>query len=151
MPITQQDAIDEIFGSVKQVFDASTSFIGYIPELRWPGNPVGNKPDDSKIWGRASQQIVTDDQASLSSANGKTLYEAVGLLYVQIFTPRNKPESPALGLQLALKLRDKFQAQSNSAEVWFRKAIARELPEVAKNYRINFVVEFRYKTLKTAA
>lgn len=150
MPTTQQDAIDELFGSVKQVFDASTSFISYIPDLRWPGNPIGGKPDDSKVWGRASQQHVVDQQASLSSASGKTLYEATGLLYVQIFTPRNRPESPELGRKLAVALQTKFRAQSDSGELWYRNGRILDLPEVAKNYRINFVVEFKYKTLKQA-
>lgn len=149
MAITQQDVIDELFGSVKQVFDASTSFIGYIPELVWPGNPIGNKPDNSKYWGRASQQHVTDQQSALANADGLKLYEATGLLYVQVFCPRNQAESPELGRKLALALQTRFREQSDSAEVWFRNARVLELAETAKNYPINFVVTFTYKTIQS--
>lgn len=151
MSITYQATIDELFTSVKAVFDASTPIIGYVPEVRWPGTPKGPKPDRTKYWARVSQQLVTEGQASLANVNSKKIFESIGLLYIQLFCPRNIAGSLQKGQNLAVALRDAFCQQSTSFDLWYRNAKVVELPETADNYPINIVVEFHFKELKLAA
>lgn len=148
MSINYADAIDEMFGTVKAVNDAgSVAILGYVPELRFQGVPLATKPAMDKVWLRTSQMNVTEDQASLSDINETRMFETVGLLYVQVFCPRDVAGSIENGRALASLFRDAFRQQSNSAEIWYRKQKLVELPETADNYPINVIVEFRYKTL----
>jgi hypothetical protein len=148
MSLTYSQATDELFGMVKAVFDNSNSLIGYIPDLRWPGIPRGDKPDDTKYWARPSAQWVTDQQSALANDNGTKIYEAVGLLYVQLFAPLGQANSPEKLRALGEMLQAKFRSQSDSSEIWFRNQRIIELPEDSKNYKANFVTQFTYKTLQ---
>lgn len=149
MSITYSQATDELFGMVKEVFDNSISLIGYIPDLRWPGIPRGDKPDNTKYWARPSAQWVVDQQSALANDQGEKIYEAIGLLYVQLFGPLGAPDSPDNIRALGELLQVKFRGQSDSSEIWFRNHRILTLPETAKNYRANFVVEFSYKTIQS--
>lgn len=148
MSINYADAIDEMFGTVKAVNDAlSTGILGYVPELRYQSVALGTKPAMDKVWLRASQMNVTEDQVSLSDVNETRMFETIGLLNVQVFCPRDVASSIENGRALAGVLRDAFRQQSKSGEIWYRKQKMVELPETADNYPINVIVEFRYKTI----
>lgn len=153
MPTTFQSAIDELFTIVKAIFDDSTwtAAFGYQPVLYYPGDPQAQKPDMTRLWARVSCKIVTDEQYSLANTNGEQLYEAVGLLFVQLFCPRNQPGSIDNGRRLGVALQRAFYPQSPSGEIWFRRAAVRELDETPDNYPINVVVEYRYRTTKSGA
>lgn len=150
MSISYQEAKDEVFGRANVVLTNgdTNALLGYLPDVRWQGVPKANKPDEDKLWARVSSQIVTDAQAALANANGNRLYEAGGLLYVQLFCPKGNADMPTDGVILAEALQAAYREQSDSSEIWYRNQRILELPETADNYPINVVVEFRYKTLQ---
>lgn len=148
MSIDAQDAVDEMFSTVKQVNDGSSvAIFGYVPEIRWPGQALATKPDMTKHWMRASQQLVTDEQIAFASVDETRLFEAIGLLYVQLFCPRNAAATVENGLLLANIIADAFRQQSISGEIIYRKAKVVQLPETSESYPINVVVQFEYKTI----
>lgn len=153
MSLSYLDAKDQLFTRAKNVLGGSdtNTLLGYVPDVRWQGVPTATVPDKSKLWARVSSQVVTDGQAALANANGKRLFEAAGLLYIQLFCPKGEAGIPAKGLLLAIALQAQYRQQSSSAELWFRNQRILELPETADSYPINVVTEFRYKTLQPSA
>lgn len=149
MSIEYPDAVDEMFTTVKAMIDDSTDIIGYIPEVRWQGVPVARKTSPDKFWARASQMVVTENQASLANENDTRKWETIGLLYVQIFAPRNQPGSADKARLLADKIRDAFRQSSLSGEIWYRKQKVVQLPETEQSYPFNIVIEFYYETLRS--
>lgn len=152
MSINYPAVIDEMFTTVKAIADGSSDLIGYVPEVRWQGVPKSTKPPVDKFWLRASKMIVTEQQASLSSVDDTRMWEAIGLMYVQCFCPRNLASSIDNGRLFAERMRNAFRQQSLSGEIWYRNQKVVELPETAESYPINVVIEFHFKTLtsKTA-
>ena len=143
-------ARDEMFGIAETVFDdsATSTLIGYKPDVRWPADPKPSVPDVTKVWARVSHQVVTDGQAALANAQGQKLYEAKGLLFIQFFSPRNVGGMYDKVLQLALVMQEAYRDPSPTGEIWFRNAKVVQLPEEATSYPINFSTEFSYKTLQ---
>jgi hypothetical protein len=149
MSTTFLAARDELFGMVKTVLDTAASGpIGYALDVRYIGLAQAAKPDMKKLWARVSHQVVTDGQAALADVNSQKLFEAHGLLYVQLFCPRNIGGMYDKTMQLALNLQTAFRAQSPSGEVWFRDQIVRPLTETDENYPIQFSSAFNYQTLQ---
>lgn len=147
MSINYSAVIDEMFTTVKSIVDGSSDLIGYVPEVRWQGVPKSTKPPVDKFWLRASKMIVTEQQASLSSVDDTRMWEAIGLMYVQCFCPRNLASSIDNGRLFAERMRNAFRQQSLSGEIWYRNQKVVELPETAESYPINVVIEFHFKTL----
>lgn len=149
MSILYTEVIDEMFTTAKAIIDGCADIIGYVPETRWQGVPKGPKPAMDKFWLRVSQQVVTESQASLSNVDDRRLWETVGLLYVQLFCPRNAVNSIVNGRLLAVRLRNAFRQQSLSNEIWYRNQKVVELAETSDNYPINVVIQFEFKTLQS--
>lgn len=143
------DATDEMFGIIFGVLSSSTvhDLLSYDMDIRWPGKPVATKPDPTKLWARVSKQIVTDSQSSLANDGQQREFDATGLLYVQLFCPKNQPASLENGRTVAVALQQAFRKQSPSDEIWFRNQAIRELPETDENYPINVITEFQYTSL----
>lgn len=150
MPTTLISAVDELFSIVKTVVDASGSYIGYVPEIRWPGAPVGPKPAKEKLWLRVSKRTITDGQSSLAGASNSRFFEEIGLVFVQLFCPRNVAASLDNGRMLAVAIQLAFRDHSPSGEIWFRGQRIVELPEEAEFYPINVIVQYTFKTLQAA-
>lgn len=156
MSITYDQALDEIYGIAKAVFDDSQwpTLFGYTLDIRYQGVPKASKPDMQKLWVRVSSQIVGDGQASLTNVQGARMYEAHGLLFIQLFCPRNVGGSLDKGMKLAMALQNAFRKPSPSNEIWFEGTpgqVIRVLPETEESYPVNVVVAFRYQTLNTGA
>lgn len=149
MAIQYEDAIDELFGMVKVVFDDSQwlTLFGYVIDVRWPGVAYATKPDPSKQWARVSQQVVTDGQVSLANTQGKRVFETVGLLYAQLFAPRNTPGAAENSRKVAEAIRDKFRGNSPSNEIWFRNQKIVELPTTQDSTPVNVVITYSFKSL----
>lgn len=149
--ITYSEAIDEIFTTVTNTVETFTpTFIDYEFPLRFVGIEYSTKPDRTKYWARVSTQIVSDQQASLSDVEGQRFYEAISLLYIQLFCPRNVSKSLQNGRKMAEILQDQFRRRSTSDELWYRNPRIVELPETAEAYPINIVSEFWYKSIAPA-
>lgn len=150
MATTATAAIDEMFETVKTVFDSvAAPLLGYDPDVRWPGVPVAAKPDRSKFWSRVSSQLVTDEQSALANASQLRLFEATGMLYVQLFCPRNIGGSIDSGRSIAIALQTALRKASPDNEVWYRKAKSVELPEDDASYPILVSVQYTYKTISS--
>jgi hypothetical protein len=149
MSLLYSDALDELFGMVEAVFVDPTimALVGTL-DVRWQGVGTSAVPDRSKMWARVSTQTVTDNQVSLAANANKNLYEATGLLYVQLFCPRNLAASMENGRAVALAMRDAFRKQSPSGQIWFRNQKILELAETVDFYPINVVVQYSYKTIQ---
>lgn len=146
--MTYAQALDSMFASVKATLDASgMSLVGYKPDTRWPGVPIASPPDKTKLWARVSVQIATDGQAALANFQGITLYEAMGLLYVQLFCPRNLAASLPNGRLVAIALQATFRSLGATGDIWYRNAKFVELPETDDNYPVTFSTVFEYNTL----
>lgn len=148
MATTYSAAVDEVFGMVNGVLTgAAATLLGYTPDIRWPGVPKEAVPDKTKLWARVSLQIVTDTQTALANANGQRMFTANGLLFVQLFCPRNQPESIDNGRSIATDLQTVFRTNGISGEVWFTQAKFVELPETDESYPINFSTRLQYRTI----
>jgi hypothetical protein len=149
MPITYNNARDEMFGIIKAAWSGSTDVVGYEPDIRWQGAPQGSAPDMDKYWARVSIQIVTDKQETLASDSlGKRLYKATGLIYFQLFCPRNVANPTINGITLAELIRGAFRKASPSGSIFFYNQAIRELPPTDENYPINVVATFEYDTIQ---
>ncbi len=142
------DATDEMFGVINGVLTDTRwhALLGYNIDTRWPGDAVPAKPSMVEMWARVSKQVVTDSQACLANANGERKFKTNGLLFVQLFCPRNQPATLENGRQVAIALQKEFRKQSPSGEISFRNQMIREI-ETDENYPINVSTEFEYFTL----
>lgn len=149
MSIAARDAFDEICGIVNTWMTVnSAAILGYVPEIRWPGNPKGDHPAALNIWARVSQRIVKDSQTGINAIEGQRLYTAVGLLYVQIFCPRSVSNSLVNGRILANGLRDRFRHPSPSSEIRFRDQKVVEVSAEDDYYPLNVVVTYEYDSIQ---
>lgn len=150
MSATREVARNEIFEALKNAWDAGGVTAG--KKLLWPNTP-GEPPleqvgDTSSppFWGRASLDFTDRGQAALTGANGQTMYEQTGFLFVQLFEPSGK------GLLITDKaskiLFDAFDKLKTSSGVWFRRARAVDVGNDGNWYQTNFIVEFNYDEIK---
>lgn len=149
--ISPDKARDEINATFYVAWKSQTAdIVGYIPQVLWQGSLQTSIPDGSKFWARVSQQTVTDEQATLSTCEGKPgqkKYTVRGLVFVQIFCPRSSGQAFQVGQKLAMVARKSFRGQSTAGKVWFRNARIQELPPEELFERFNVVAEFEYDEL----
>jgi len=141
--MTYVQAQDEVFTIAKAGIDSCATLAGYQIDTRWPADNSGIKPDPLRFWIRVSSQVVTDEQKTLANFNGIKNYEAIALMYAQIFCPRIAGAKDT-GLQIAQVIRQGFRNRPIDDTVWFRRQKIVELPETEKEYPINLSVEFHY-------
>lgn len=152
MATTYHAAIDEMFATADGVLIGyAATLLGYALDVRWPGVPVSSKPDKTRLWARVSAQIVTDAQVSLANANRISLFQATGLLNVQLFCPRNVGASIDNGRLIGEAIQNAFRTLSTSGEIWYTNQKVVELPEAGESYPITVSVRYTYKTLSQAA
>lgn len=151
MTIEYNDAIDEMFALFNAYWNANTSAIaGYIPEVRWIGNETDTKPNGSKHWARVSTQNLTEVQATLSNCvgiEGQKHYEANGLIFVQLFAPKQVDNSFEECRKLAQIAKKAFRGKTTPGKIWFRNVRINELAPDNLFYRINVVGEYEFDEL----
>lgn len=143
-----QAAIDEMFGMIKTAVESAAAQAIAVIDMRWPGMPKPAAVPMDSYWARISTQIVTDNQSSLTNANGVKRFRAIGLLYFQLFCPRTQPSRLDSGRQLAELVQKAFRSPAPSGSIQFRSAQIRELPPTEENYPINVVVTFEYDSVQ---
>lgn len=152
MATTYSAAVDAMFALALSVLTGfAAGELGYAPDVRFAGVPKSNPPDKTKLWARITSEVITDRQASLANANGVSIFEASGLLFVQIFCPRNVGGSLPIGRLIGAQLQNAFRNNGSSGEIWYTAAKLKELPEDSSSYPILFSTRFYYKTLTNAA
>lgn len=148
MALDFQSADDEVYGIVNAILTgAVAAILGYAPDIRWQGvvNPV--KPDSSKAFFRVSSQMVSDRLAAMGAAGGTKRYEAISLLYVQIFMPRTVGGYAGVGKQIGDLIASQFKKASPSGMLQFINPKIVTLPETESSLPINVVVEYHYDSL----
>lgn len=141
-------ARDSIFNVLKT---AISSFSPYIPKVEYPMLVHKNKPDPSKIWMRASTQIVEEIQTALSTCeqvDGQKLYTSYGLIFIEMYIPRTEPNG-TLALMWATSIRNAYRNASSQNGVIYRKARINDGITPEENFfRVNVVVDFEFDEIK---
>lgn len=142
---TYEQAVDQIF----TIFNAdwiseATSILGYTPSVFWPGVEEIDAPDLSRYWARASQQTVTDEQASLRNGECGQRYTSTGIVIIQIFCPKRDVFGMTNGRLLSTLARDSFRGNATDNKIWFRNSRILELDPEVNWYRFNVVAEYEY-------
>lgn len=147
MTVEYDAAIDEMYALFNLAWLANSAAIaGYVPEVRWPNIEEPSKPDGSKFWARVSSQTVGEPQGGMGACETpyEKRYEAYGLLFVQIFCPKENARSMELGRLLAKLARNAYRGKSTPGGVWFRNVRIQELADEAMFHRFNVVAEYEY-------
>ena len=147
MITTYSEVVDEIQGMLKDVWTDGRILViaGYQPLILWPGMP-NVKPDNSKIWARPSFKCVYEDQQTLASENGVRRFESIYLFYLQIFCPKNEPDTVVNGRKIAEIVRSKYRHPAPSGNVAFSGQEIRELDPTDLLYPFNVKVKFTFET-----
>lgn len=152
MTATREEAFDQINALFLEAWDANAGAVaGYIPEVRWHGNEKDTKPDASRFWVRHSIMGVGDEQIVMSPCVGKPgqrLYEATGLIFIQIFCPKSIKNSLILGGRLATIAQNAYRGKTTEGAVWFRNVRVNDIPNEREYYRLNVVAEYEYDELQ---
>lgn len=151
MTLSALQAEDEIRAKFFTAWQTGASVIvGYVPEIRWQGVEEQSAIDASKFWCRHSLEIVEEQQSTLSTcegAPGKKRYTTYGLVFVQIFCPRNLALAYRQGKLLGELAKSAYRGTSTPGGVWFRNATLKPLQPENSYIRFNVSAQFEYDSL----
>jgi hypothetical protein len=144
--IGHTDGIDEIRELVYNAWAAgAASIVGYLPEMRFHGVESPELPDKTLYWARLSTTTLDDRQATLSTCIGapnQRKYEEKGLVYVQVFAPKNGDNSDRnLGL-LSELVQASLRGKKTSGGIWFTGVRIIPLSAEESFSRRNVVAEY---------
>src|SRR3954447_7433869 len=107
MSITYLAAKDEHFTIANTAWLASASAQGlpYTPQLYFPGG-LPLPPNIVQIFAVCSFVVVTEHQNAVGRNENKAQYESIGLLAVQVFSPKVDPTALRIAETLASAVRD---------------------------------------------
>lgn len=150
MSVTQQDSLDLMYGIAKGAIDANApGILHYAPDVRYVGQPKAERPDQEKLWIRISSSVVTDDLSAIPNATGQKLYQASGLLSVELYCPRNVAGSVStFGLPLGEAIRSAYRSSGSSGEISFTNQKIVQMTETDESYLILVSVRFTYQTVQ---
>lgn len=151
MTIEYVGAIDDIYGAFLTAWNANSAAIaGYVPTVYYQGVQPDSPPDSSKIWCRISHDIVLEQQTTLSNCEGapnQKRYTTTGLVFVQVFGPKEDAEVWLKMQKLAKVARNAYRGKSTPGRVWFRNARIKPLADEELYKRFNVIAEFEYDEL----
>jgi hypothetical protein len=141
MPLTMQEARDEMLTLVKTCADAND--VGSV----WEGTAGDKPPDGPKVsWIRAGVRHFTRQQSTLSGSVGLRRYTSNGLLVVALFTPVESGIAEAD--RLASLFRNAVEGVSTSGAVWFRNARTNEMGLDGSWWRTDVLADFEYDEVR---
>ena len=141
------EAIDELVAAFNAKWQAdTTAVVGYVPEIRWQGVEEPDIPTTGVYWGRFSTQVTSEVQPThRSPTEDKMLRRIEGLVFVQLFLPRDLADSMEKGRQLATIARDVFKVRTSQGNICFQNArIQDNIPPEQKWWRLNVVAEYQH-------
>lgn len=122
------------------------AILPYIPALRYQGL-IYPEPDTNKYFCLLSTVTIRAEQATLAvnvGDPGKRRYKVRGLIFAQIYGPRNQPGSHAIAGKLAKLGQSAFRAYPRDHNVWYTNATVENL-EPEKNWvRWNVSASFTF-------
>jgi hypothetical protein len=119
---------------------------GYTPVLLCPGDIHTEDLDVSKIYAKAAYQTVTEPQTAFRSGDGTRLFEATGMLGVQVYCPKNVAKAYLGGKLLARLVQSSFRNPPAGGSVWYFNQRIIEQGAVQNSNQINIYVSCRYQT-----
>ncbi len=143
------EAINEICKRFDDYWQThAPSIVGYTPEIRMP-RVVHSMPINPAVhWGRLSIQSVMASQAAFCGyGNGAKKYQESGLVFIQLFGPRNEVEAAEQQDRLAQIARAAFRGISLPGKVWFRNARINNVPDESEMLRLNVVADYYYNEI----
>jgi hypothetical protein len=101
--------------------------------------------DQSTKWVRIQVKHASGERASLGRMDGKTKETQGGLIFIEIYTPRNDglQSSDTLSAAFADALR-KF----SDKEIWIRNVVGTEIGEDGSWFRSDVQAEFQYDLIR---
>ncbi|AMW36131.1 minor tail protein [Xanthomonas phage XAJ2] len=153
MILSYEHAVNEILKLFLDKWNSETAAIaGYVPKVYWPGVQVASAPDPLKFWCRVTIKTVQEPQTGFSAcieedgtqSKSASRFTASGLVFVQLFCPKNHPDSMLIGRRLAQTAKLAFRAKKTPNGVWFPEVTATELDSEELYNRFNIVAETQY-------
>ena len=137
-------AVNEMY---KLFYDAwnieAQVIVGYTPEVMVQGFEKETLPDQSKFWVRLSQRTISEEQVTFSNSHCKK-YESNGILFIQLFCPKNSNQSYEKAKQLAIIARNAYRGKTTDSSVWFLNVRINELDDEENWFRFNIIAEYKY-------
>ena len=149
MSMTYAQGRDEILTTFKTAWDAGVESAGILVIYPDAKNqvPQGNDANNDPLsWARVSVEHVAGFQSTLAGEDGNKIFTRLGLLTVQIFTPRGGGLS--LGDSLYKIVVDAFEGKRTANGAWFKNVRINEIGPSGEWWQTNVIVEFEYDELK---
>lgn len=145
MTPTYTTARDELFTLFNAAWQSANAVVGYVPEIRWQGAEESTEPDFSKFWCRVSRQTVAEPQTTFAIGGSPKRYTSYGLVFVQVFAPKNESLAYEKMQQLAQVAKNAFRGKTTESGLWFRNVRVNDnLPMEEMMYRLNVIAEYQY-------
>lgn len=141
------DGRDQLFAQYQTVLPQTVPIIGEQLITIYQGVEAPGKIPSNKFWARLSQQTVLESQATLRGGDLKTRYTTDGLIFVQIFGAKDKPQNYEKLTKLAALIKTAFRGKQTDGCIWFRNTRIQELPPEDAWFRLNVVSEYQYDEL----
>jgi len=140
-------ARNQIFGQLNSAKPGIQTLLGYEPTYVYQGVDKEPTPAVDKLWMRLSQQTVLEEQATLAGNDLKRRYTTRGLLFVQVFIPRARPQDYAFGVAVADLVLKAYRGKQTVDCMTFTNVRRQELPPETAWNRINVVAEYDYQEI----
>ena len=136
--MTYSDAIAEMFAVFKDIWDVkAVQILGYLPPVIWQGVQV--PIDKSNYWASVTQRTFSETQSALNTAR---MFTAQGVLFIDIYCPRESPDARSNGRLLATAVKNAYK--SPQTNTWFRNSTIQEQGLVNNAVKFTVVVQYEY-------
>ena len=151
--LTFDQATDEIFKVFRDAWEEHAPYpklVDYqniVPpdEAVLPPEP-GPTPDPELSWARVTIQHLGGGQDALAGALGKSRFQRLGIVTVQVFTLVGTGLSHAHTLSKIVT--DGYDVGSTPGGVWFRNVRMNEVGPDGDWYQVNVLADFNYTEIK---
>ena len=143
--MTLNEARSAMLAAFKARWDADTPAVngGAVPLVEYDGvGTAGVQPHDS-AWARVTVRHTAASQGSLASAAGARVWDRLGIIVVQVFTPLSAGRGLLLADALATVAKNAFEGVDASG-VWFRNVRVNEIGSSGPWYQTNVTADFEY-------
>lgn len=143
MPTNREDAYEITSSRFETEWNAGApAIVTPAPDIRWDGREKGAIPKG--YFCRFSMQWVLERQRTFRNGEDQR-YVTAGVLFIQLFGPRNDDEMSAGNVgRLATLARGIFRGKTFDGCVLFRNVRVVDLEPLDNYHRKNVVMEFEY-------
>jgi len=147
--ITDIQAEDEVFGIANSAWLAAIVGIDltYVPAIYFP-DAIVSTPDPTQIYAECDLKIVLSKQASLCRYQGQSFSDNIGLLSIQIYSPKQSGSSLRVAKIIGATIKNAFCKPSPSGYIWFQGQRITPVAGNATRNQVNVVVTCTYRTIQ---